>query len=326
MRPRASICAPLFTLLVLAAPAWAAQVQVCHVPPGNPGNFHTITISDNALQAHLGHGDLVGACSAHCGQLCDDGNACTIDACDASERCLTTHPPVDCDDGNLCTTDTCNPVSGCASAPKICQDSDLCSVDSCDPLTGNCVFPPAACPTGQTCNPGNGSCENQAVTCPCSSLQHFDSLLTLADSCLANDPILGMRLQRGELNHALISFSNANATPQPQCGFINTNSGQDILTITAAEAAFCAQRLLEGAASLGLGSCESNGCTPPNPCQHSGTCQASSGGYTCTCASGWTGTNCEQDIDECAAVPSPCGEDACLNFPGSYECGILEEL
>ena len=33
----------LFALLVLtASAAWAgnAKVQVCHVPPGNPGNFH----------------------------------------------------------------------------------------------------------------------------------------------------------------------------------------------------------------------------------------------------------------------------------------------
>jgi hypothetical protein len=76
------------------------------------------------------------------------------------------HPPVNCDDGNLCTIDSCNPASGCASEPKVCQDSDLCSVDSCDPLTGDCVFPPVACPSGQTCNAETGSCES-SVACPC---------------------------------------------------------------------------------------------------------------------------------------------------------------
>ena len=38
------------------------KVYVCHAPPGNPNNAHTIEISENALQAHLGHGDAFGAC------------------------------------------------------------------------------------------------------------------------------------------------------------------------------------------------------------------------------------------------------------------------
>jgi hypothetical protein len=171
-----SLLLALVALLSLGAPAWAAQVKICHVPPGDPGNFHTITVSDNALQAHLAHGDLAGECSAHCGQLCDDGNACTIDACDASEHCAASHPPVNCDDGNLCTTDTCNPASGCNSAPRVCSDSNLCTVDSCDPLTGNCVFPPAACPSGQLCNPENGNCDDidECLSEPCMNGECID--------------------------------------------------------------------------------------------------------------------------------------------------------
>ena len=33
------------------------KITICHVPPGNPGNCHEITISTNALDAHYGHGD-----------------------------------------------------------------------------------------------------------------------------------------------------------------------------------------------------------------------------------------------------------------------------
>lgn len=32
-------------------------ITICHVPPGNPANCHEITISINALPAHLAHGD-----------------------------------------------------------------------------------------------------------------------------------------------------------------------------------------------------------------------------------------------------------------------------
>lgn len=38
------------------------QVTVCHVPPGNEANRHTLTISRSALKAHLAHGDVEGSC------------------------------------------------------------------------------------------------------------------------------------------------------------------------------------------------------------------------------------------------------------------------
>jgi hypothetical protein len=46
--------------------AWANQgkVEVCHFPPGNPDNLHSITINEKALSAHLAHGDLPGTCNA----------------------------------------------------------------------------------------------------------------------------------------------------------------------------------------------------------------------------------------------------------------------
>jgi len=40
------------------------KVDVCHVPPENPANAHTITISKDALGAHLEHGDRVGSCDS----------------------------------------------------------------------------------------------------------------------------------------------------------------------------------------------------------------------------------------------------------------------
>lgn len=47
-------------LPVFAGPA--PKVDICHVPPGNPANAHTITVSENAIPAHLAHGDDRGAC------------------------------------------------------------------------------------------------------------------------------------------------------------------------------------------------------------------------------------------------------------------------
>ena len=38
------------------------RVTICHVPPGNPDNAHTITVSIHAFSAHLAHGDYCGPC------------------------------------------------------------------------------------------------------------------------------------------------------------------------------------------------------------------------------------------------------------------------
>lgn len=38
------------------------KVLICHIPPGNPENAHTIRVSENAVPAHLAHGDTEGPC------------------------------------------------------------------------------------------------------------------------------------------------------------------------------------------------------------------------------------------------------------------------
>jgi hypothetical protein len=37
-------------------------MNVCHIPPGNSNNAHTINISVNAVKVHLDHGDSLGEC------------------------------------------------------------------------------------------------------------------------------------------------------------------------------------------------------------------------------------------------------------------------
>jgi hypothetical protein len=38
------------------------KILICHIPPGNPENRHTICVSINAVPAHLAHGDYLGPC------------------------------------------------------------------------------------------------------------------------------------------------------------------------------------------------------------------------------------------------------------------------
>lgn len=50
---------------LIAGPSFAkkdCEVTICHIPPGNPDNPQTIVVSENALEAHLDHGDSIGGC------------------------------------------------------------------------------------------------------------------------------------------------------------------------------------------------------------------------------------------------------------------------
>lgn len=153
------------------------KVTICHVPPGNPDNAHTISVSPNAADAHLGHGDHCGPCETgmcadddDCGEGqicvdgecvptgecqtdadCDDDDACTTDVCDPGVGCL--HVPIDsCFDGNPCTVDSCDPEIGCVFEPLDCEDGNPCTINEC--VDGDCTTDVVECPDGQVCEDG----------------------------------------------------------------------------------------------------------------------------------------------------------------------------
>jgi hypothetical protein len=70
----------------------------------------------------------------------DDGNICTIDACDAAAG--VTHAPAPagtpCPDGDVCNGDeVCDSAGACAQIiPPAIDDGDACTFDACDPAIG----------------------------------------------------------------------------------------------------------------------------------------------------------------------------------------------
>lgn len=60
------------------------KITICHIPPGNPENAHTITISVNALPAHMAHGDLIGACNACPPEIPEEDCYCYLNPNDPS--------------------------------------------------------------------------------------------------------------------------------------------------------------------------------------------------------------------------------------------------
>lgn len=159
------------------------KVNVCHVPPGNPANFHTIVISQNALAAHLAHGDHAGSCDSLCALLCDDGDACTIDDtgdCEQQGCPAAPRQAVNCDDERECTIDACDPTSGCTNTANVgaaCNDGLVCTgPDACttagdcqgaqipDCCTSDADCDPNPC-QGETCNLSTNGCEADPVVC-----------------------------------------------------------------------------------------------------------------------------------------------------------------
>lgn len=55
------------------------------------------------------------------------------------------------------------------------------------------------------------------------------------------------------------------------------------------------------------------------PCVNGGTCLRPD---QCACPLGWTGHQCQTDVDECAER-RPCAQD-CVNTAGSYQCGCRD--
>lgn len=57
-----------------------------------------------------------------------------------------------------------------------------------------------------------------------------------------------------------------------------------------------------------------------NVCQNGGSCRAHGKNYVCQCPSGFNGSHCELDIDECKTIPDACENGICVNKPGSFQC------
>jgi len=103
--------------MLLASVAMAqpdGKVTICHIPPGNPANAHTISVGASAVPAHINHGDTLGSCT------CEDPPA----SCAFSENGDTCEPNncvIRCDGSAICCCD-----SACESTEDCCED-DPCT-------------------------------------------------------------------------------------------------------------------------------------------------------------------------------------------------------
>ncbi|XP_076387489.1 cell polarity complex component crumbs isoform X5 [Megachile rotundata] len=57
------------------------------------------------------------------------------------------------------------------------------------------------------------------------------------------------------------------------------------------------------------------------PCKNDGKCYDGVNNFTCDCSeTGYTGSDCSMDINECQDPSTDCGHGQCENLPGTYQC------
>ncbi len=154
------------------------RVTICHLPPDNPGNARTITISVRALPAHLAHGDTCGPCEGDSGVLLMGGDGDTEEPTphdlDGNQRFV--------DDPNTDDTGFGDPPIVDMGAYEF-QFQDSCADDDGDGRVTICHIPPG--------NPGNAHTISVGARAVPAHLAHGDS----CGPCEEDD---GLLLRAGE--------------------------------------------------------------------------------------------------------------------------------
>jgi hypothetical protein len=189
-------------LLGSTAMAGAPKVNVCHIPPGNPSNAHSISVGPSAVPAHLAHGDHLASAEVcdgidnDCDGTVDNdpggvGQACTVGV----GACAETGTVVCVDGASECDAEPGEPTDEvCDGVDNDCDgevdDGGVCApipcpAETCSTYQPGCGGDPN-CICAQTAE-GPGACVSLIVFC--ASAVHCQSSTECAvnETCQVNN-------------------------------------------------------------------------------------------------------------------------------------------
>jgi len=277
-----------------------ASVPSCTLPPGSDP-----VCAKPACNSETGKCEVA---PQNNGQVCNDGNLCTVNEICAGGLCVG--QPKDCKDANLCTDDTCDPVTGCAHTYNTnpCDDGNPCTLgDACQ--GGQCVAGGAVpCDDGNPCTtdscfPGQG-CQHTNNTLPCND----KNACTQTDLCISGVCTGSNPLQCDDGNACTNDFCD----PASGCKYTYNeapcNDGNKCTTGDVCQGGTCVGSGL--LACNDFNPCTTDTCDPVNGCSYSLNTLPCDDGNACTntdtCAAGV----CSGKAVSCADG-NPCTSDAC---------------
>lgn len=228
---------------------------------------------------------LSGSCESGAPASCDDGNACTDDACTGG-GCVFVPNAESCDDGNACTfSDGCMAGTCAGVGVVVCDDANPCTQDSCL-LAGGCTHEvvQGACSDGDACTLGdtctNGACESGALA------QCNDANPCTTDSCQGGDCI----------------FSPAEGACE---------DGNACTDSSACQGGNCVATLALDCQDNNP--CTNDGCDPSQGCIHAPNSLPCTDGDGCTLSDSCVAGECLSGSQALCDDGNPCTDDACTD-------------
>jgi hypothetical protein len=267
--------------------------------------------------------DGVGGTAANCnggttaapGTPCDDANACTSgDVCDNAGVCSGGGAP-NCDDSNPCTDDSCNPgtgvcdninnTAGCDDG-NACTTGDACSAGACTGGTPVDCNDNNAC-TDDSCNPGNGLCQNVNNTAGCSD----GNACTTGDTCSGGACVSGAAVNCNDSNPCTDDSCDSLTG---LCGHLNNTAGcDDGSACTAGDV--CSGGACVGGTTVtcndGNG-CTNDACNPANGlCEFVNNTASCNDGNACTTGDACAAGSCASGTAVVCNDNNACTDDTC---------------
>uniref|UniRef100_A0A2C9KAY6 Uncharacterized protein n=1 Tax=Biomphalaria glabrata TaxID=6526 RepID=A0A2C9KAY6_BIOGL len=269
---------------------------------------------------------LTGACSCKDGWTNTDCNTDVDECTSGTHNCTTSAHElcVNTQGGYICTCDVgfvLNDLSG----KKICKEcsegffgqncSSKCNcitskTNYCEKTNGTCVCTPGW--TGSNCDLDIDECSRNTSNC---SIGNNEVCVNTAGSfnCSCRS---GFQLDTDGKTCKDIDFCAGNACTW-RCQEINMNTSSECICDIGYNVdtdGFTCKECVDGLFG--------EKCSQVCACNQGNTRECIKTNGTCVCKPGWTGTICDQDIDECSDSKFNCSSDhyVCLNTPGSFRC------